>query len=94
MYLFKIDKEYTVKNKLQKDILQFIRTQNRKTFDSKGVKNHIKMISESIDKLNESNRRCLPLKLNITGNVDLGFHDIQIYIFDLFYGSYYKSLDD
>ncbi|WP_343524371.1 hypothetical protein [Pedobacter sp.] len=60
-YLIKIDNTYNTHNSLERDIQNFILSINRVLFVANEVEKVKKAISEEIDIMSRSNKRCKPI---------------------------------
>lgn len=94
MYVLVETSNYATKNKLQKEVFEFLRGEERKTFKGKQeVEDHVAFIQEKLAEMNTRHARCKPLLLhvwNCTGHRES--HDFSIEIFDLIRLKYYFGI--
>lgn len=71
-YVAVIDCTYSAKNKLQKEALKYFESIDRKMIEKTDLDNFRRSIQSSIQKINNDNQRCKPMKIyfdsGYTGN--------------------------
>lgn len=62
-YIAILDNDYVAKNKLQKAVLQYLKSIDRKLIEKSQIGLFQKSILHSFDKINEENNRCKAVKI-------------------------------
>ena len=94
MYVLVETSNYSTKNKLQKEVFEFLRGEERKTFKGKNeVGEHVTFIQEKLAEMNTRHARCKPLLLSV-GNFKehRGSNDLQIAVWDVIVMKYYFGI--
>jgi hypothetical protein len=94
MYVLVETNNYATKNKLQKEVFDFLRGEERKTFKGKQeVKDYIVTLHCRIAEMNERHPRCKPVKLSegVFKEFD-GSEDLQIAIWDVIIMMFYFGI--
>jgi hypothetical protein len=94
MYVLVETSNYATKNKLQKEVFEFLRGEERKTFKGKkDVEEHLAFIKEKLAEINTRHARCKPLFLhvwNCSGHRES--HDLSIEVYELIRLKYYFGI--
>jgi|GEM_PF-2074900 len=67
-YISILDADYVAKNTLEKTALKYFQSIDRKLVEKDEIKDFKKIIIQSIDKINEDNKRCKPMKIYFDDN--------------------------
>lgn len=92
MYVLVETSNYATKNKLQKEVFEFLRGEERKTFKGKQeVEDHVAFIIMQLAEMNTRHARCKPLLLS-TDNFRGNKNDLQIAVWDVIVLKYYFGI--
>lgn len=94
MYVLVETSNYSCNNKLHKEVFEFLRGEERKTFQDvykMGV--HVTFLADKIAEINKRHKRCKPLMLSV-GQYSKTHQDLQIAVWDLIVMKYYFGKDE
>lgn len=87
VYFAFISNAYVPQNKLEKSLLMFLHSQNRKVIYAANIEKYKKTLLAGIDLVNTENTRCIPKEINFwQPNKDIYVHGLRVAEFTLLEG--------